>query len=129
MQGIPDIEPFKRRFEELAAQIAAPDFYKDNRRAARISREHQKLGRVLELFQQLQKNEKEACHRSLLSSAQGAYPSLLALCAPTLARLRYDFVEGHGSCPHPVHRVCGGRGATRAPTPRPEDEARAVFFR
>ena len=48
MDELPDIAPFKARYDELGALISAPDFYADQRRATAISREHQKLATLIE---------------------------------------------------------------------------------
>ena len=43
----------------LDAQMNEPDFYSDQRRAASIGREHQKLTRLVELYESLMKTEKD----------------------------------------------------------------------
>ena len=43
MDVLPDLAPFQRRLDELDAQMAEPSFYTNSRRAAEITREHQKL--------------------------------------------------------------------------------------
>jgi peptide chain release factor 1 len=48
MQKIPDIGPFRKRLEELDAAMAEPDFFSDARRAAELTREHQRIARVIE---------------------------------------------------------------------------------
>ena len=47
MDALPDITPFRQRFEELAAQMADPTFYNNSRRAADVTREHQRLGELI----------------------------------------------------------------------------------
>ncbi len=54
MEGLPPIEPYRRKYEEIDARMAAPDFFSDRRRAATLSREHQKLGEMLALHKRLQ---------------------------------------------------------------------------
>lgn len=49
MEGIPDIESFRRRRAELDAEMGQAGFYDDQRRAAALSREHQRLGGIIEL--------------------------------------------------------------------------------
>ena len=51
MESIPDITPFKRRFAEIDALMAEPDFFQDARRAAQHAREHQHLSRILALHE------------------------------------------------------------------------------
>jgi peptide chain release factor 1 len=48
MIRLPDIAPFRRRKEELDAQMADPGFYANPRRAADITREHQRMAELLE---------------------------------------------------------------------------------
>ena len=64
MHKIPDIAPFRDKLNELNEQMADPDFYSDQRRAAEVSREHQRLGTLVEKFeayhsavQQIEENE------------------------------------------------------------------------
>lgn len=51
MYKIPDIAPFRAKLDELDAQMVEPDFYSDQRRAAEISREQQRLSSLVEKFQ------------------------------------------------------------------------------
>src|ERR1700678_1003194 len=48
MDALPEISPFQRRLEELDAQMAEPSFYANPRRAAEVTREQQKLRRLVE---------------------------------------------------------------------------------
>ena len=57
MEGIPDIEPFRRRFSELDDEIAQPDFFQDQRRAAKLSREQQRLSELLSLHEECEQAE------------------------------------------------------------------------
>ncbi|MDR2813015.1 MAG: peptide chain release factor 1 [Puniceicoccales bacterium] len=50
MSKIPDIKPFEERYKILDAQLLTPDFFSDRRKAAQISREHQKLSVLLEKY-------------------------------------------------------------------------------
>jgi peptide chain release factor 1 len=47
MDELPDIAPFQRRLDELGAQMAEPSFYANPRRAADVTREHQKLSQLI----------------------------------------------------------------------------------
>ena len=51
MHKIPDIAPFKEKLAELDTQMAEPNFYSDQRRAAEVSREHQRLSSLVEKFE------------------------------------------------------------------------------
>lgn len=55
MKGIPSIEPFKKRLSEIDTLMARSDFYNDQREAARLGREHQKLSGLIEVYNQLEK--------------------------------------------------------------------------
>ena len=67
MPKLPDIASFKRRYDELDAQMAHPDFYADNRRVAAVTREHQKLSRLLDVAGQFRDIEQQiADNRSLV---------------------------------------------------------------
>ena len=47
MEELPDLAPFQRRHDELGAQMAEPAFYGNPRRAAEVTREHQRLGELV----------------------------------------------------------------------------------
>ena len=51
MHTIPDIAPFRAKLDDLDAQMAEPNFYSDQRRAADISREQQRLSSLVEKFE------------------------------------------------------------------------------
>ena len=51
MHKIPDIAPFRAKLDDLDAQMAEPNFYSDQRRAAEISREQQRLSSLVEKFE------------------------------------------------------------------------------
>ncbi len=55
MEGIPHIEPYKKRHDELESDMGNPAFFQDQRRAATISREHQKLAGLIELYTLIEK--------------------------------------------------------------------------
>ena len=54
LEGIPDIAPFRRRLQSLNEELSDPSVFSDQRRAATLSREHQKLTRLVEMFESLQ---------------------------------------------------------------------------
>lgn len=66
MKGIPSIEPFKKRYEELNLRMSAPDYYDNLREAAKIGREHQKLNELIDLYNTLEKLEKDTEENSAL---------------------------------------------------------------
>ncbi len=54
MEGIPPIEPFLARLKQLDEKMSRPDFYNDQREASAISREHQQLSRLRELYGEIE---------------------------------------------------------------------------
>ncbi len=56
---IPDITPFRAKLKELDTQMAEPDFYSDQQRAAESSREHQHLTSLVEKFEAYHAAEKQ----------------------------------------------------------------------
>lgn len=72
MKGLPDIFPIRQRFEELDAQMASPEFYSDQRKAASVSREHQKLQDVLAAYEELERLEMELLeHEAMVADSSG----------------------------------------------------------
>ena len=59
MQKIPDIAPFREKLASLDAQMAEPNFYSDQRRAADISREHLRVSSLIEKFEAYREAEKQ----------------------------------------------------------------------
>ena len=55
MEGIPDIEPFAKRRLELDEELAKPNFFQDQRRAAKLAREHQQLAELIALYEKCEK--------------------------------------------------------------------------
>ncbi len=91
MEGLPDIAPFRRRLEELAAHMAEPSFYANPRRAADVTREHQKLQKLTEDFDVLAKLDREDAEAQTLARDPAADPGMreLALAElPALAQRR-----------------------------------------
>ena len=59
MDELPDLAPFQRRLDELGAQMAEPSFYANPRRAAEVTREHQKLTQLVADHHAYQRLERE----------------------------------------------------------------------
>jgi peptide chain release factor 1 len=89
MHKIPDIAPFRAKLDDLDAQMAEPNFYSDQRRAAEISREQQRLSSLVEKFEayhaaesQIKENEEmladESLEAELREMAQEELESLTA---------------------------------------------------
>lgn len=50
MEFLPNIEPFRSRFNELEEKLSLPETFQDNQLATEISREHRRLKDILVLF-------------------------------------------------------------------------------
>jgi peptide chain release factor 1 len=87
MEGIPPIDPYIARYKKLEAEIAGPDFFQDQRRAAMLSREHQKLGTLIEQFEELNKIEGEIIGTRELLHEAGADEELKELAQIELPEL------------------------------------------
>ena len=59
MDELPDLAPFLRRLEELGAHMAEPTFYASQRRAADVTREHQKLTQLVSDYRDYERVERE----------------------------------------------------------------------
>ena len=87
MDQLPDIYPFKRRLEELAANMAEPSFYSNPRKAADITREHQKLGKMVEEHEAFLKLEIEEVEAKTLSKDPSADPDIRELALNELPQI------------------------------------------
>ncbi len=58
MLDLPDVEPFRNRFAELEEELAAPEVFKDQRRAASLSRERLRLEVLLASHEEILAAEK-----------------------------------------------------------------------
>lgn len=90
MEGIPLIDPYIGRFKELDAEMAAPDFFQDQRRAAALSREHQKLNALIEQHSELAKLDSEISDMREMV-AEGGDEELTELAEAELPALEESF--------------------------------------
>ena len=93
MEELPDIGPFQRRLDELGAQMAEPSFYANPRRAADVTREHQKLTQLIADYHAHQRLEREIAEAQGFSRDAAADPDLRELAnaeLPELERRRKD---------------------------------------
>ena len=67
MSELPTLHPFTRRREELAAQMAAPAFYGNPRRAADVTREHQRLGDLIADYEAHERVQREILEADTLA--------------------------------------------------------------
>jgi len=91
MNGIPPIEPYKVRCQELDGEMISPDFFQDQRRAAELSREHQKLGSLIEQYSTLEKLQNEISDTNELINDSEAEEELRELAEFELSELESIF--------------------------------------
>jgi peptide chain release factor 1 len=87
MDELPSLEPFRRRLDELAAQMAEPSFYANARRAADVMREHQKLVQMVSQHEQHARVEREIAEAEALQKDSAADPELRELAIAELPDL------------------------------------------
>ncbi|MGH7996497.1 MAG: PCRF domain-containing protein, partial [Opitutaceae bacterium] len=87
MDELPDIAPFRRRLDELAAQMAEPSFYGNPRRAAEVTREHQKLQQMNADHEALGRLEREEAEARTMARDAGPDAALRELAQAELAEL------------------------------------------
>jgi peptide chain release factor 1 len=88
MEGIPPIEPFLKRFAEIDALMARSDFYADQRKAAELGREHQKIDKLLNLYKRLEQLELDIQEHSEIIADPSADPELIALAQEGIGPLK-----------------------------------------
>ena len=98
MDALPDISPFQRRLDELDAQMAEPSFYANQRRAAEVTREQQKLRKLVDDHRAYVQVERELRDAAALA-ARGVRrrPS----CASSRAPRSPGSSAGRPSCARP----------------------------
>ncbi len=88
MDHLPEIAPFQRRLDELNAQMAAPSFYANLRRAADVTREQQKVAQLVADYQAFEKTEREVAEAEAMARDPAADPAFRELVAQELAGLQ-----------------------------------------
>lgn len=79
MHKIPDIAPFRSKLEALDAQMAAPDFFSDARKATEVSREHQRLSALIEHFERYHGVEQQLSENEELLAESGTDADLIPM--------------------------------------------------
>jgi peptide chain release factor 1 len=87
MVQLPDIRPFEERYKELDRQLLASDFFSDRRKAAQISREHQKLSSLLEKYRRHLKTRENIRENQLLLEDAHLDPELVSLATEEIGDL------------------------------------------
>ena len=93
MDELPDLLPFQRRLDELGAQMAEPSFYANPRRAADVTREHQKLAELVGDHREQSRLERELLDAASLAkdpAADAAMRELAAAELPEIERRRAE---------------------------------------
>ena len=90
MEGIPPIKPFLDRLADLDKKMAEPDFYNDQRAASAVSREHQQLSKLKDLYEQLEK-EREQIEENKKIIEENADPEFVELAREDIAALEAKF--------------------------------------
>ena len=88
MDELPAIAPFQRRVDELAAHMAAAAFYGNPRRAAEVTREHQKLTELIGHHEQHARVEREIEEAAALGKDPVTEPDLRELALAELPDLQ-----------------------------------------
>ncbi len=87
MEQLPDITPFRRRLEELEAQMAEPGFYTNQRRGAEVTRERQRLIQLIQGYEAHERIASEAAEVSALARDSAADPAMRELASTELPGL------------------------------------------
>ncbi|MDO8545140.1 MAG: peptide chain release factor 1 [Opitutaceae bacterium] len=93
MDELPDLAPFQRRLDELGAQMAEPSFYNNSRRAAEVTREHQKLTQLVADYRRCERLDREITEAAGFGRDPNADADLRQLAAaelPDLERRRTE---------------------------------------
>lgn len=90
MDSLPDILPFKRRLDELDAQMADPSFYTNGRKAAEVTREQQKLAKLVADHAAYEKAGRGIEEARALGTDLAADPDLKELAAAELPELEAE---------------------------------------
>lgn len=88
MDELPDLAPFLRRLDELAAQMAAATFYANPRRAAEVTREHQKLAQLVADYRSHERVQRELVEAESLVRHAGADTELRELAEAEFPELK-----------------------------------------
>src|SRR5450755_2575052 len=87
MDTLPDITPFQRRLDELAAQMAEPLFYANARKATEVSREQQALRQMVEDHLAYERTGRELTEHTALIRDPAAGAELRSLAQAELPGL------------------------------------------
>ena len=95
MDLLPDITPFQRRLDEYDAQMAEPSFYANPRKAAEITREHQRLRQLIAEYHVHGRVQAEVEQHTAMAKDAVADEDLRALAAQELPELQQRLEAAH----------------------------------
>ena len=95
MDLLPDITPFQRRLDEYDAQMAEPSFYANPRKAAEITREHQRLRQLIVDYHAHGRVQAEVEQHTAMAKDAVADEDLRALAAQELPELQQRLEAAH----------------------------------
>lgn len=87
MDQLPDIAPFQLRYDELGAQMSESSFYNNPRKAAEVTREHQRLSALIEDHKAFSKAEKDLADAQALLKDPNGDPDLKELAGAEVPEL------------------------------------------
>ncbi|TVP79236.1 MAG: peptide chain release factor 1 [Puniceicoccaceae bacterium] len=87
MHTIPDIAPFRAKLAEFNGQMADPDFYSDQRRAAEVAREQQRLAALVEKFEAYHDTIQQIAENAAMSEDASVEAELREMAAEELESL------------------------------------------
>jgi len=93
MDELPDLAPFQRRLDELGAQMAEPSFYANPRRAADVTREHQKLVQLVADHHAHSRLERELAEAATIAKDATADAAMRELATAELPELEHRLGE------------------------------------
>jgi peptide chain release factor 1 len=93
--SIPPITAFTKRLTEIDALMAASDFYSNQRRAAELGREHQKLTELVGLHAKLKQTAEAIAEHEALLADPASDADLRTLATEELVTLRADLPKLH----------------------------------
>ncbi|MDR2863751.1 MAG: peptide chain release factor 1 [Puniceicoccales bacterium] len=87
MTDLPDITPFRLRLAEIERAMGGTDFYADQRKAAALASEHQRLLGITGLYARIEAGVRTLAEHRELREKNGADPDLCMLAAEESALL------------------------------------------
>lgn len=87
MEELPDLQPFQRRLDELSAQMSEASFYASPRRAAEVTREHQRLSQLVAEYRRFERVGRELSEARAFERDAAADPLLRELAVAELPAL------------------------------------------